>query len=151
MNIFLQKGFHRKDTPLVIETINFRTESLTFQKWALRLCLFHLRYKSSLIRICLIKLRIVMFHNKNNAFGKNCFLDICLCVFKKLIYYHFHCVKCVCIRIYSGPHFLTFGLNMERYSVFNPNAKKYGTVQLRYGHFSRSTLCLRRLFDKSDC
>ena len=28
-----------------------------------------------------------------------------------------HCVKSVPIRSYSGLHFPTFGLNMERYSV----------------------------------
>ena len=27
------------------------------------------------------------------------------------------CVKIICIRSYSGPHFPTFGLNTERYSV----------------------------------
>ena len=37
------------------------------------------------------------------------------------MYYHDlffirHCVKSVCIRNYSGPHFLAFGLNTERYS-----------------------------------
>ena len=29
----------------------------------------------------------------------------------------YHCVKSVRIRSYSGPHFPTFGLNTERYSV----------------------------------
>ena len=28
-----------------------------------------------------------------------------------------HCLKSVCIRSYSGPHFPAFGLNIERYSV----------------------------------
>ena len=28
-----------------------------------------------------------------------------------------HCVKSIRIRSYSGPHFLTFGLNSKRYSV----------------------------------
>ena len=28
-----------------------------------------------------------------------------------------HCVKSVRIRSYSGPHFSTFGLNTERYSI----------------------------------
>ena len=37
-----------------------------------------------------------------------------------------HCVKSVRIRSYSGPHFPTFGLNTERYSVFSPNTGKYG-------------------------
>ena len=87
-----------------------------------------------------------MFHNKNSAFGKNYFLEICFCVFKKLIYYHFHCVKCVRIRSYSGPYFLIFGMNMERYSVFSPNAKKYGTKQLRCGHFSYGHFSLYKYF-----
>ena len=29
-----------------------------------------------------------------------------------------NCLKSACIRSYSGPHFLAFGLNMERYSVY---------------------------------
>ena len=38
-----------------------------------------------------------------------------------------HCVKSVRIRSYSYLHFPAFGLNRERYSVFIPNAGKYGT------------------------
>ena len=30
---------------------------------------------------------------------------------------YIHCVKSVCIRSYSGPHFPAFGLNTKRYSV----------------------------------
>ena len=44
------------------------------------------------------------------------------------------CVKNVCIRSYSGPHFPAFGLNTERYSVslpFQSSAGKYGPEQLR--------------------
>ena len=39
----------------------------------------------------------------------------------------YHCVKSVCIRSYSDPHFPVFGLNMERSSVslrISPNAGK---------------------------
>ena len=52
-----------------------------------------------------------------------------------------HCVKCVRIRSYSGPHFPAFGLNSERYGV-----SLLYSVQMRenadqnnseYGHFSR--------------
>ena len=28
-----------------------------------------------------------------------------------------HCVKCVCIRSYSGTHFPALGLNMEKHGV----------------------------------
>ena len=31
--------------------------------------------------------------------------------------FNLHCVKSVCIRSYSGPHFPAFGLNTERYGV----------------------------------
>ena len=41
-----------------------------------------------------------------------------------------HYIRSVRIRSYSGPHFPAFWLNMERYevffSVFSPNAGKYG-------------------------
>ena len=40
---------------------------------------------------------------------------------------HLHCVKSVRIRSYSGPHFPTFGLNMDStpyLSVFSPSAGK---------------------------
>ena len=30
---------------------------------------------------------------------------------------YFHCVKSVCVRSYSGPHFPAFRLNTERYGV----------------------------------
>ena len=40
-----------------------------------------------------------------------------------------HCVKCVRIWSYSGPHFSAFGLNTERY-LSSPNAGKYGSEQL---------------------
>ena len=37
-----------------------------------------------------------------------------------------HCAKSVRIWSYSGPYFPAFGLNKERYYVFNPNEGKYG-------------------------
>ena len=53
-----------------------------------------------------------------------------------------HCVKSVPIQSYSGPHFLAFGLNTERYGVSlhirsecGENADKNNS---EYGHFSRS-------------
>ena len=33
--------------------------------------------------------------------------------------------------VFSGPYFPTFGLNTERYGVFNPNAGKYGPKNFR--------------------
>ena len=36
-----------------------------------------------------------------------------------------HCVKCIRIRSFPGLCFPTFGLNTERYSVFNLNAEKH--------------------------
>ena len=41
-------------------------------------------------------------------------------------------MKIVQIRIFSGPYFPAFGLNTERYSVFSPNAGKYGPVKTPY-------------------
>ena len=53
-----------------------------------------------------------------------------------------HCVNSVRIRSYSGPHFLAFGLNTERYfaslhiqSKCKENADQNNS---KYGHFSRS-------------
>ena len=45
----------------------------------------------------------------------------------------FHCMKSVPIRIYCGPHFPAFGMNLKRYkylSVFSPNVGKCGPEQL---------------------
>ena len=44
---------------------------------------------------------------------------------------HFHCVKSVHIRSYSGLYFLAFGLNTERYSVSLPIRYKYGKIRTR--------------------
>ena len=45
-----------------------------------------------------------------------------------------HCAKSVHNRSFSGPHFLAFGLNTERYRV-RENADQSDS---EYGHFSRS-------------
>ena len=45
--------------------------------------------------------------------------------------HRFHCVKSVLIPSYSGLHFLTFGLNTERYSVSLRIQSKYGKMQTR--------------------
>ena len=42
-----------------------------------------------------------------------------------------YCVKSVCIRIYSGPHFPAFGLNKERYSVSLRIQSEWGKMQTR--------------------
>ena len=42
-----------------------------------------------------------------------------------------HYVKSVRIRSYSGPYFLAFGLNTERYSVSFRIQSKYGKIQTR--------------------
>ena len=42
---------YHEETPLVIETIKFTTESLAFQKQALKWCSFHFRYKTSLVKL----------------------------------------------------------------------------------------------------
>ena len=42
-----------------------------------------------------------------------------------------HCVKGVCIRTYSGPHFPAFGLNKERYSVSLRIQSECGKMQTR--------------------
>ena len=44
---------------------------------------------------------------------------------------HFHCVKSLHIRSFSGPYFPAFGLNTEYLSAFSPNAGKYGQEKLR--------------------
>ena len=41
-------------------------------------------------------------------------------------------VKSAKIRSFSGPYFPAFGLNTERYSVFSPNAGKYGPEKTPY-------------------
>ena len=45
----------------------------------------------------------------------------------------FHCVKGIRYRSFSGPFFLTFGVNTEIYrvmSIFSPNVEKYGPEKL---------------------
>ena len=47
-----------------------------------------------------------------------------------------HCVKCVRIRSFSGPHFPTFGLNIERYCLYS--VLMWGNADqnnFEYGHF----------------
>ena len=47
-----------------------------------------------------------------------------------------HCVKCVLIRSYPGPHFPAFGLNISPYLVrMRENADQNNS---EYGHFLRS-------------
>ena len=67
-----------------------------------------------------------------------------------------HCVKCVRIRSYSGPHFPAFGLNSERYGV-----SLLYSVQMRenadqnnseYGHFLSSeghTVIMLQIFKRT--
>ena len=45
----------------------------------------------------------------------------------------------VCTRSFSGPYFLTFGLNTERYSVQMRESKNQKNSE--YGHFLRSATC----------
>ena len=40
-----------------------------------------------------------------------------------------HCVKSVCIRSYSGPHFPAFGLSTDRYSVSHHIQSEYGKMR----------------------
>ena len=45
----------------------------------------------------------------------------------------FHCVKSIRYQSFSGPFFLTFGVNTEIYrvmSIFSPNVEKYGPEKL---------------------
>ena len=42
-----------------------------------------------------------------------------------------HCIKSACIRSHSGPHFLPFGLNTERYSVFLRIQSECGKIRTR--------------------
>ena len=43
-----------------------------------------------------------------------------------------HYVKSVQIRSFASPCFPAFGLNTEKYSLFNPNAGKYGPEKTPY-------------------
>ena len=58
------------------------------------------------------------------------------------IYNKYHCVEGVRIRSYSGPHFSSFGLNIERYFVSLRIQSECGKLRPRknsvFGHFSRS-------------
>ena len=55
------------------------------------------------------------------------------------------CVKSVCIRTYSGQYFPAFRLNTERFSVFSPNAGKYGTrITLHTDTFHAVVLSFKR-------
>ena len=49
-----------------------------------------------------------------------------------------HCVKNFRIRSFSGPYFLTFGLNTERYLVSVRMRENLDQKNSEYGHFSRS-------------
>ena len=51
-----------------------------------------------------------------------------------------HCVKSVCIRSYSGPHFPVFGLNTERYRVCGKMRENADHDNSEYGHLSRSAV-----------
>ena len=42
-----------------------------------------------------------------------------------------HCVKSVCIGIYSGPYFPAFGLNTDRYSVSRRIQSECGKIRTR--------------------
>ena len=55
-------------------------------------------------------------------FRNQCFSTFTACYFAK------YCVKSICIRSYSGPHFPAFRLNTPYLSVFSPNAGKCGPV-----------------------
>ena len=52
---------------------------------------------------------------------------------------HWHCVKNICIQIFSGPYLSAFGLNTETYSVNIRTQSEYGKIRTRknseYGHF----------------
>ena len=43
----------------------------------------------------------------------------------------FHCIKSIRIRSYSGPYFLAFGLNTERYKVFLRIYSECGKMRTR--------------------
>ena len=59
--------------------------------------------------------------NKSLQYEKQKFVNLSTC----------HCVKSVLIWGFSGPYFPAFGLNTERYCVFSPNGRKYGSEKLR--------------------
>ena len=45
--------------------------------------------------------------------------------------YNNHCLKSVRIRSYSGPYFLAFGVNMERYGAFFHIQSECGKIRTR--------------------
>ena len=54
-----------------------------------------------------------------------------------------HCEKSVRIWSYSGPHFVAFGLNTEKYSISPYSVRmreNTGQNNSEYGHFLRSTI-----------
>ena len=51
-------------------------------------------------------------------------------------------------RVFSGPYFPAFGLNTERYSVFSPNAGKYGPEKNLYLDTFHAVCVLVELFLK---
>ena len=63
--------------------------------------------------------------------GSNIFLGFSFQQWSCLPSGYQHCEKSVRVRTSSGPYFPAFGLNMERYSVFSPNAGKYRVEKLQ--------------------
>ena len=43
--------------------------------------------------------------------------------------------------VFSGPYFPAFALNTERYSVFSPNAEKYGPEKTPYLDTFHTVIC----------
>ena len=97
------------------------------------------------------KKKIRLFHFKRSYFSYMLFFRKCLMfrwsiplrmqdsIFIQIMEWieiaNIHCVKSVQIRIFSGPHFPTFGLNTERYEVslrVQSECGKYGPEKTPY-------------------
>ena len=62
-----------------------------------------------------------------------------------------HCVKSVRIRSYSGPYFLAFGLNTDRYSVRLRIRENTGQKNSKYGYFLHTVIYRKGSFKKYVC
>ena len=92
-------------------------------------------------------LRLLLTEHQQDSFDEKCATEHCLechgqfnrikpktLLFEQHYHKQIHCVKSVRIRSYSGPYFPAFGLNTERYGMWE-NADQNNSVHV---HFLRS-------------
>ena len=65
---------------------------------------------------------------------------------------HWHCVKSVCIRSFSGLYFIAFGLNTDKYGLYSVRMREYTDQKnSKPGHFSSSLEICRLYLISGDC